>query len=302
MEQALTLAQRPPLGSAGAATLPLRPLLAATAYEATLSWETYANGTYQLSTIRKEVALRVQSNAAGYVLDFQITSPPTLTRAEDLEPLEKIALHLAALYGRVVVQADATGEVTGLLNHEALLQTWDRLSQEMRAATLPDNQVLETMLGFLAQQLQSPAGFLQSLQHDYLYQTLLPNVYNQPLSGAAPRWRQFSNFFDKVSLWFAEQAEALPTEPPTLRLHGSLDAQRTDVAQVTALISNQLHLAPAPVAMPPLPAVIPAPHFQYEAMYTLAPATNLPAHVELTVYARAGELYNKQYTLTLTCL
>ena len=50
----------------------------------------------------------------------------------------------------------------------------------------------------------------------------------------------------------------------------------------------------------PGPADLPAPHFGYEARYKLCPHTGRPVSVWLNVFARAGGLYNKEYTLTLT--
>jgi len=268
-------------------------------YAATVTWETFANGAYEVATIQKEVHLFVQPNGQGYALDFR-TSGPALTKPEDLEPLENMALRLSALYEWVSVQAAPTGEVGALLNHEALLQTWTRLSQEVQAATPEEDQVTSTMLQFLTAQVQSPASFLRSLQHDYLYQTLLPAVYEQPLSstGKSPRTRQFSNFFDKTSLWFLEQLVLLPTsttEHLLLRLSGNLDAQKTDLTAVHEHIAQDLHLATGTEA-----AALPAPHFHYEATYRFELTTGLPASIELILYARAGQLYSKAYTLTIS--
>lgn len=292
-----------PVSLAAPLSLHLQPPAAALAYAATLNWETYANGDYQRTTIRKDVSLLVQANQAGYVLDFQAKNSE-ITQQEELEPLQEMALHLAALYARVVVQAAPTGEVRALLNHEELRQVWARLAPEIQAATTADDAITGTILAFVDGQLQAPANVLRSLQLDYLYQTLAPDLYAQPLAGprAPTRERRFAGFFDGVPLCFAEQVVVLPATPAAplaLRLHGPLDAQKTDLAAVKSAIAAALQLAPA---AGPLPADVPEPHFCYEATYVLDVLTALPLRAELQVYARAGQLYNKEYTLIINRL
>jgi len=283
--------------------LRLQPQAEVAVYEALIKWEAYANGDYQLSDIRKEVAVRVSHNEAGYALDFQ-TSPPELTKPEDLESLEQLALRLTRLYERVVVQVAPTGRFTALLNHGELLQAWAQLSGSIRAASQPGDEVTGTLLGFMDRQVQSPTQFLRSLEHDYLYQALLPDFYEQPLGqpGAA-RVRRFSNFFDKLPLCFNEQATVLPGSEAgllALELTGTLDAQQTDVVAVRAQIAQALRLVAASGEPASAGPEVPAPHAGYRAVYVLNQATGLPVSVELTLYARAGQLFNKQYTLTLT--
>lgn len=279
--------------------LHLRPPATAR-YAATTSWEAYAGGDYQLTTIEKEVTLTVQPSGAGLAVEFA-TGQPTLTKNQDPEPLEEMALRLAALYQRVRVQAGPTGELLALLNHDELLHTGRPLLAEMRAATLADDQVSAALLDFADRQLGSADSIRRSLQQDYLYQTLLPDFYNRPLSGPAAPSRQFVNFFDKTTLWFAEQATVQPAPAPgqlLVQLQGTLDRQKTDVPAVEARLAAALQLA-APSGG--FPETLPAPHFHYEAAYTLG-ATGLPQQATLTVYVRAGQLFNKEYNLTLTQL
>ena len=68
------------------------------------------------------------------------------------------------------------------------------------------------------------------------------------------------------------------------------------------VIERALRLAQAPAGQPALPAVLPAPHFRYEARHVLDAVTGLALQVELTVYARAGQLFNKEYALSINCL
>lgn len=298
-------ASLPPVLAPTTGRLHLQPPTTTVVYEAELTWETYIDGQYQCSTTRRQVSLLGGATATGCALEIG-SSAPTLTKATgDLGALEELALRLAALYERVVVQVTPTGEPVALLNHEELRQTWERLAQDLRASTTDEDEVTKSILDFMGRQLQSPESFLRSLQHDYLYQALLPGFYQQPLGGptAPGRSRQFSNFFDKQSLWFLECVEVLPEQTPgqlTLRLHGPLDLQKTDVAAIEKLMTNDLRLAQPSNEAPSTSEGIPTLHFAYEATYVVEQATGLPLRVELMVYARAGQLYNKEYHLTLT--
>ena len=292
-----------PLSSPLASALPLhlQPPASVLRYEALLKWETYANGDYQLTTIGKEVTLQVQPTETGYAFNFY-TRPPVLTKSQDLEVLEELALRLSVLYERVILQATPAGEIVGLLNYEAVQHTWGQVAQDLRASAPSDDPMTNTLLGFMDQQMQSPGAFLYSLRHDYLYQTLVPAYYGQPLEkpSGLGRPRQFANFFDKVDVWFTEQASWEPGPTPEqliVRLRGELDTQQTNVAAVRDLLTKALSLVP-PAA--DAPAEVPLPHFHYAATYLLEVSTGLPLSVELSVYARAGRLYNKEYTLTLT--
>ncbi|WP_046244101.1 hypothetical protein [Hymenobacter terrenus] len=248
-----------------------------------------------MSDITKRVTLGGRPAGDGsYVLDFGM-GPPVLTKPEDLQSMETLALRLSASYEWVSLQAAPTGRLLAVVNHEHLLHTWEILAQSLRETSSPDDQITPTLLDFIGRQLQDPHNVLRSLRHDYLYQTLLGDFYDQRLGTAADaaRTRGFSQFFDDLPLWFSEQVEVVPIaadEPMTLALKGTLDSQQTDVAAIRELMMQAVGAAADPAL---------APHFKYEATYVLDPDTGLPFRVELTVYGRLAELYNKEYTLTL---
>ncbi|HEX8330360.1 MAG TPA: hypothetical protein VF629_22710 [Hymenobacter sp.] len=285
---------------AAAPPLPVAPALrpAVAHYTATSRWEAYAAGDFQATTVAKTLRLQVHSLAEGMSVTLE-SGPPSLRTSTDTEPLAELAQRLAALYARLELLLTPAGEVAALLNYDALRQAGEQLLTELRATTAPDDRVTATLLDFTERQLASPAALLHSLQFDYLYQTLLPGLCHQPFGSPRPP-RRFAGFFDKTPLWFAEQVTAEPvvgTESVGLRVHGPLDLQRTDSVTVQNHLANALQLAAAswPGQSPPLPT----PHFCYEAAYTMELATGLPEHAELTVYARAGQLLNKEYHLTL---
>ena len=277
-------------------TLRLQPPPEAVRYEAVVQWENYANGAYHTSTVAKPVTLDVRPVASGgCTLDFR-TGPPVLTKAEDedLESLETLALRLAALYAWVVVDAAPTGRFEAVGNHDALCQTWEALAQALRDSTTVEDQITPTLIDFMGRQLEDPANVLRSLEHDYLYRTLVNDFYDQPLGqdrGPARR-RGFSQFFGALPLWFSEQVTVVPGaagDALALELRGTLDLQQTDVAAIGRLMADA-----SPAADPHE-----APHFHYAASYVLDPATGLPVTVNLTVYGRLAEHYNREYTLTL---
>lgn len=280
----------------------LSPSTEVATYAATLTWELYTPDDYQCSTIEKELTLRKQRCANGYVAEF-CTKPPRLTKQENLEDLEQVALRLAKLYEQVVVQTTSTGELIALLNHAALNQTWVRLAQELRAATTADDQVTATLLAFLERQVQHPDSLLQSLANDYLYQALLRDFdERQPGQPAAPaQQRAFANFFDKQTLFFGEEVTTTPAEAAGqlhVELRGIVDVQKTDVAGIEALIGQALRGARVAVEASP-PGTRPAPGFSYKATHVLDQATKLPLRVALTLAVRLGQLYNKEYNLSV---
>lgn len=267
-------------------------------YEAVACWEAYATGDYHTSTITKQVVLTGRPLATGGCeIDFR-TSPPVFTKPKDPESLETMVLRLAALYEWVVVQTASTGQFTALLNHSSVLRTWDAVAQSLRDLTSADDQLTPTLIQFISQQLRDPANFMRSLRHDYLYNTLVPDFYAQPLGGPTSpvRTREFSQFFDKLPLVFFEQIEVLPAEGDemvTLVLRGNLDSQKTDVPTIHKLMAAAVGAAND---------LSVAPHFYYEACHVLDSRTGLPQRVELTVYGRLAAVYNKQYTLTISRL
>ena len=273
--------------------LPL-PRPAAAPYLVTSTWEAYAAGIRHATTISKELTLQVQSAAQGLTLTLE-AGPPALHTTADPQPLAELTQRLAALYTRLEFLLTPTGEVAALLNYAPLRRAGEQLLAELQAAASPNDQVTATLLAFAKRQLASPAAMLHSLQFDYLYQTLLPGRHQPDVARPA---RQFAGFFDKTPLWFAEQAVVEPATEAgllPLRLHGPLDAQRTDLFTVQAHQAKALQLA-AP-SQPP--TALPPPHFRYEAEYSLELATGLLQQADLTVYARAGQLLNQEYHLTL---
>jgi len=271
---------------------PLHPAVAT--YLATSTHDTYAAGSLQSTTIARTLALRTAPTAQGLVLTLE-AGPPVVRTAADPEPLVTLAQQLAGLYARLELLLTPAGEVAALLNHSELCQQGERLLTELQAAAAPDDQVTATVLAFARRQLAAPAAVLHSLSFDYLYQALLPGQYR---AGAERPARQFAGFFDKTPLWFTEEAVAGPATAEgllPLRLQGALDAQRTNLRAVQA---RQAEIWQR-VAQASPPAPLPAPHFCYEATYAVEQATGLPQHADLTVYARAGQLLNQEYHLTL---
>ena len=163
-----------------ASTLRLCAVPETICYEAVIGWETYVNGEYHTSTITKQVALRLQAlPEGGFDLDLR-TSPPVLAKPEDRQSLESVALQLAALYEWLVIQVAPSGQFLAVSNHDAVCRTWEALARTLQEAAAAGDRITPTLLQFIGQQLQDPSKFLFSLRHDYLYQTLVFDHYDQP--------------------------------------------------------------------------------------------------------------------------
>lgn len=76
-----------------------------------------------------------------------------------------------------------------------------------------------------------------------------------------------------------------------MQLQGTLAPEKTDVDAIARLMAQ---------AVGPAAPSSEAPRFHYAATHVLDPQTGLPLTVDLTVYGRWADRYNKQYTLTIT--
>ena len=246
----------PPVLAVGSVPVKLRlqPQPEAVAYAVAATWEEYVNGAYKTSTVQKQVSLGVRTGAEGYEVEIR-TAPPAVAKQGDLEPLEQLALRLAALYERVVVDVSPTGELRDVLNHAQLLQTWETLRTSLRESTTDDDVIIPKLVAAVDRQLADKANVRRSLRHDYVYETLVKNIYDVALAPGRlyARSRGFSRFFADVDLCFAEQLEVAPAEAAghvRLTCTGKIDAQQTDVPAVHRAIESLLR-AEGPAAAPP---------------------------------------------------
>lgn len=285
-----------PLVASSPTRLRLRPPAKGLTYASTTTWEEFAAGTIcQTSTLRQELTLSGQPPPAGGTLTVQ-ASPPLREppgNPEPPEPLELLAQRLAVLYDQLELAVAPSGQLLAVLNHAQIAQRWQTLRAELAAGQLPADAMTPYLLDFCDRQLADPARLLRSLAFDYRYAALVGDFYDQPLGGPTPAPRPpqvFAQFFAGGGLWFSQ---ALTTEPATggvvLHVRGTLDAARTDVAAITRQLAARL----------PAGAELPALRGHYTATHELEAATGLPRRVELTVAARLGEYYNKQYHLLL---
>lgn len=267
-------------------------------YQAAATWEEYKQGDYQTATITKQVALVVRPRAGHYEVEIRVNQ--LALQKNDPEPLEELAVRLAALYEWIVVDVGPAGQPQALLNHEAMQQRWEALKTDLRQTSGEDDQITNYLITNIDQQLQDPVNLLNSLQFDYLYSTLF-HLLNKSASDSE---RSFPQFFENYGLWFSERLTWFPTEAlnlATVIMRGTLDEQQTDVSAIGQWIATALD---AVLSQPPnVPAAsTSAPHFGYQATYVVEQTTGMPTRIELTVYARLGELYNKEYTLLFTRL
>jgi len=279
----------------GSMRLHLVPTPQPVAYTTTACWEHYVLGDHRQTVTTRHLTLAIRPLTEGhYELDLA-ADPPALTTGSALQPVEELALRLAPLYARLLVQAAPTGQLLAVRNQAQLVDTWHTLKQTLVESAAAADQLTPQFIAFVDQQLATPAPLLRSLHYDYLYQGLISPFYHQPLTG--PRTREFAQFLPGLSLWFDEAVVPLPAPAPApdelaLRLEGRLDAARTNVAVLGRRLAAEVTAGggAAPAGTP---------RASYEATYALDQATGLPQRVELSVDLRWGEVYNRHYTLTI---
>ena len=268
-------------------------------YALTSYWETRLAGTVRRTTLTKELTLHWQPLPGGLArFDYHAT-PPTFQQP-DRSSFERVLLRLADLYQHLALRATAAGQLVGLDNFAAIVQTWAELRAELLQRSGGEDELTQALVAGLDAQLAGPAPLLASLRLDYAFAFLLPDVYG-------PRWesgwryeqaRAFPHFFTDTDLWVNEQLElGAPTADgyPTLHLRGQLEAQRTDLAAVATHIGAE-RLAADPAADLTQPA---PPQVGYAATYQLDPATGWPLTLDASVRCQAGAPYSKEYFLRL---
>ena len=169
------------------------------------TWELGVAGDYQKTTIAKQVAVAVRTDASGYDVAFR-TAAPVLAKPEGVPALEALALRLAAVYENVVVHAAPTGEFQHLLNHDHLVRTWAALRADLCANIADGDALTPVLLAQVDRELADPARVLRSLAHDYVYRALVSPVYGEVLEATRvySQAREFSQFFPNASVWFRE--------------------------------------------------------------------------------------------------
>ncbi len=281
--------------------LALRPGPEETRYVVRMARAEMVAGHAQRARVQKTVGLRVAHHGAGLRLTLR-TQHPHLQKST-LYPFDEVLLVVAELYADLVFDADPTGRLRQLVNHEEVGQQWQRLRQELahRYAAMPDD-MLARMVARVDQQLAQPAGLWPSLRPDYLY-AALPGDFYQQLFETNSRYTQakvFPQFLGLLDLHFVETLRLAPPESrapgelPTqavLQLTGALDPTATDVPGVAAAIQAALGRT-APV----VPEEV---QFAYEATHCFDRSTGRPVAVKLTVSCTYQNLYHREYYLTI---
>ncbi|RZK32638.1 MAG: hypothetical protein EOO63_00740 [Hymenobacter sp.] len=218
----------------------------------------------------------------------------------DPSALERAVLLLGSLYQELELDVAPTGRLLALRNHATIVQTWAAVQDELVARSGGDELTME-LLASVEAQLQRPQQLLASLRHDYAFGFLLPNCYQQRFESGF-RYEQavgFPHFFATVDLWCCERLELLAPLAPgraTLRLAGSLDSSRTDLAAVGRAMDVALGLAGYGSKAPTLPGAVRA---AYEATLEVDVATGWPVAVEASVRCYVDAVYSKEYFLRL---
>jgi len=260
-------------------------------------WEERCLGVVNRTTIDKTITLHwhLQPNAQA-VLTYEAASP--VLQKPNLTALEKALLLLATLYQRLEADTTAAGQLLILRNHAEILHTWTAVQEELIRRSGGEDEVTQILLKAVSAQLQQPEAILASLCHDYSFAFLLPDLYHQRFesSFSYEQAREFPLFFTNTSLCFWEHLVVMAPVAAgraRLRVSGSLDATRTNMAAVAQQVDAAFAAANLP-AHTTSPATL---HGTYEAVFDLDLVTGWPITVEASVVCRAGDSYSKEYYL-----
>lgn len=268
-------------------------------YTLTSFWEERCLNVVQRTTLSKRLTL---AWAGAPLAPAVATYKATALRVHKPDPsaLERAILLLGSLYQEVELDVAPTGRLLALRNHAAIVQTWATVQAELATRSGGDELTME-LLASVGAQLQRPQQLLASLRHDYAFGFLFPNCYQQRFESGF-RYEQvmeFPRFFATADLWFCERLELLAPLAPgraTLRLAGSFDISRTDLAAVGQEVDVALGLAGYGSKAPTLPGSVRA---DYEATLDVDVATGWPVAVEASVRCYVDATYSKEYFLRL---
>jgi hypothetical protein len=268
-------------------------------YALTTYWEARHNGRVQRSTLEKTLTLHYVPVSPELARLTYMEAPPVLHKP-DLSAFEKAILLLASLYQHLELDVSPTGQLLALRNHDAVLETWRNVEQELVRRSGGDDEVTQALRAAVGTLLQDPANLLASLRADYAFGWLLPDFYGQRFESG---WRYtqprcFGRFFAEANLWFTERLVLGSTQAAgevTMQLSGPLDASRTDLAAVAQQIDTERDAAGI-VAAATDPAMVSG---AYEASYRLEHATGWPVALDVSVRCQAGAEYGKEYFFRL---
>lgn len=268
-------------------------------YEVTVRWEERRHGTVTRTIIQKYLTL--DSSVRGSHLLVAWTTAPPVLRKPDLLAMEEIAVVLAGIYQKLVIETSAAGVFRGLANHAELEAAWAGIEQELVTRYGEADELTTALRRAVGAQVRDAQALLSSLQHDYLYRLLVANLYQQRfesgLGYAQPR--SFPHFLADTAVHFHERLElGVPTGPgrATVLVSGRLDEQRTDRGAVAGQVAAALAtVGPAPTPAPDPAALV----FAYRARYDLDVATGWPVAVAATISCQSPAGYAKEYDLTV---
>jgi len=266
-------------------------------YDVTTRWEERRGEDVTRTTVQKQLTLSSVARGANLLLTW-LTAPPLL-RKPDLLAMEEIAMLLAGIYQKMVLETSAAGEFLALANHAEVVAAWAGIEQEMRARYGSEEALTSALRAGVAAQVRDPAALLHSLRHDYAYHLLLGNLYQQRFESGLGygQGRAFLHFLPNTALHFHERLELGDPSAPgrvTVLVSGLLDEQRTDRAAVARQAETALGLVGMVAA--PDPAAL---TFAYRARYDLDAATGWPLTVAATVTCASPAGYAKEYDLTI---
>lgn len=294
--------QRQPYGMelAPPARLALHSLPTQWAYSVVSFWEVRLPGRLTERTmLTKKVELLATTEPGGSLRVKYNASLPAFQQP-DLSSYERLLLLLGSLYQRLELRVLPAGQLVSLLNEATIHQAWGAAKEELMSRSGGRDSFTEVLVRGVEQQLARPGALLASLRLDYLFSFLWQNVYGQRFESQF--WyeqpRCFPRFFAGIDLWFSERLELLPPAAGqvALRLSGTLDASRTDLAALRRQLDTEREDGGLAACAP---AQLAALRGEYTATCQLDLATGWPVALEASVRCHADDAYSKEYFLRL---
>ena len=266
-------------------------------YDVATRWEARRHGEVARTLVQKQLTLSGHAHGENLLVTWATTPP--LLRKPDLLAMEEIALLLAGLYQRLVIETGAGGAFLALANHAEVVATWARIKQELVARYGEAEALTAALRTAVEAQVRDPALLLYSLHHDYAYHLLVANLYQQRFESGLGygQARSFPHFLPDTALHFHERLElGVPAAPgrATVLVSGRLDEQRTNRLAVARQAETALALVGRVAALDPAALT-----FSYRARYDLDVATGWPVAVAATIACESPAGYAKEYDLTI---
>jgi hypothetical protein len=246
---------------------------------------------------------------------------------DDIIQMEHIALIMAKMYERVVIQFSLRGEIVDVLNLEEIQDNWHMAKEQLliRNGNSPNDGITAYIIEAVDEEVKASKYIAQSLQHDYTYRLLLSGIktlfYKQKQQQVFKDTMVYPSFFPEPidDIHMHEQCN-IEQKGNTLFVtqNGLMHAKEIHINQIAHFIARQV----APLKDLPdktletLPKAIKQKIIEKRtyykqhitenltcgvkgAMHMHSEALGMLDYLEHTIYCTYASVYEKKYLLTV---